>query len=56
MAKTKSEYLSKKRHAQALIDLAALQRVADLRKNKKRVSAVRMLMKEQKEALAKGAV
>ena len=51
MAKT--ELLSKKRRAQALSDLAAVQQVADLRKDKKRVAAVRMLMKAQKKELTK---
>lgn len=56
MARTKTEWLSKKRQKQALSDMAALQQVADLRKDKKRIAAVRKLMKAQKKALTKGAL
>jgi hypothetical protein len=56
MAKNKPEWVSKKRYEQALSDIAALQQVADLRKDKKRVAAVRRLMKAQKKELTKGVI
>ena len=52
MAKTKIAWLSKKRRAQALSDLAALQHVADLRNDKNRVAAVRKLLKMKKKELS----
>ena len=53
MPKDKEIWLSKKRHAQAVSDLCALQQVADFRLDKKRVAAVRVLMKMQKKKMAK---
>ena len=53
MPKDKEIWLSKKRHAQAVSDMCALQQVAEFRKDKKRVAAVRLLMKMQMKKMAK---
>ena len=52
MAKTKTAWLTKKRYALAVRDLAVLQQVMEIRNDKKRIAAVRSLVKAQKDGLA----